>query len=439
MLMTRTKFGSSGEFKDQDQETSCTSLRLRLNLLRGRVCLSWAGGTDTQEIGSFQQCGEQVAASCFHGFSELQNKVDLFGLTGMRTTLWKIEADGGRLGPQLDAVGLACNPLLGSLWVLYADRSLSYFSEPLASRDACWTLPGAISDLRSAQGLPGHVLTKVVTYSPTSIQLWSSQLQGDLRLEAQSEPAHELSTVAVSPWLVACGLSNGEVRLFAALHGLAELGPLPMRHGAEVLSLSFGHWKPASLRPIILASVSSDRSILVFSIEVQGESGLNSSQASLLLHLQHHSGPVHHVSLLASPSAPGSEVFRMVVCTADQLIWRELEYKDGFTTVHKCARQQACRGSRWVGSCADTQRGIFFAACSNRRLLQLDPAGRRVQEMRVAGGNSAPWQQTSAFLSSILFFPQYKQCDQMVLGLCNLNRHFPGHEDPWTIMHMTSA
>ena len=52
--------------------------------------------------------------------------------------------------------------------------------------------------------------------------------------------AQELSTVAVSPWLVACGLSNGEVRLFAALHGLAELGPLPMRHGAEVLSLSFG-------------------------------------------------------------------------------------------------------------------------------------------------------------------------------------------------------
>lgn len=50
----------------------------------------------------------------------------------------------------------------------------------------------------------------------------------------------ELSAVAVSPWLVACGLSNGEVRLFAALHGLAELGPLPMRHAAEVLSLSFG-------------------------------------------------------------------------------------------------------------------------------------------------------------------------------------------------------
>lgn len=31
-----------------------------MNLLRGRVCLSWAGGTDTQEIGSFQQCGEQA-------------------------------------------------------------------------------------------------------------------------------------------------------------------------------------------------------------------------------------------------------------------------------------------------------------------------------------------------------------------------------------------
>ena len=34
-------------------------------------------------------------------------------------------------------------------------------------------------------------LAEVVTYSPTSIQLWSSQLQGDLRLEAQSEPAHD--------------------------------------------------------------------------------------------------------------------------------------------------------------------------------------------------------------------------------------------------------
>ena len=39
------------------------------------------------------------------------------------------------------------------------------------------------------------------------------------------------------------------------------------------------HWKPASLRPIILASVSQDRSALVFSIEVQGEAGINSSQA----------------------------------------------------------------------------------------------------------------------------------------------------------------
>lgn len=88
-----------------------------------------------------------------------ESHLHLHGLPDVRTTLWKLEADGS--GPQLDAVGLACNPL-GCLWALYADRSLSYFSEPLASRDACWTLPGAVSDLRSAQGLPGHVLTKVL-------------------------------------------------------------------------------------------------------------------------------------------------------------------------------------------------------------------------------------------------------------------------------------
>ena len=56
----------------------------------------------------------------------------------------------------------------------------------------------------------------------------------------------------------------------------------------------------------------------------------------------------------------------------------DLRYKDGFTTVHRSARQQAARGAKWVGAAADEQRGVFFAACSNRRLIELDRAGRRV-------------------------------------------------------------
>lgn len=41
-----------------------------------------------------------------------------------------------------------------------------------------------------------------------------------------------------------------------------------------------------------------------------------------------------------------------------------------------------------MGAAADEQRGVFFAACSNRRLIELDRAGRRVHELRLAGGNA---------------------------------------------------
>ena len=303
------------------------------------------------------------------------------------TTIFKLDGCSARA----DAVGLASHPLMDGLWVLYSDRSLSYFADTAA---AAWTLPGAVCDLRGTLTLPGNILARVVSYSCWNVQLWTRLLHGDLRLEAQTEPIAtpgcELTALAVSPWVVACGHANGEVRLLAALHGLGEVGLMPSKHSAEVLGLSFGHWKPASLRPVLLASVSQDRSAFVFSIDLQqGSSGIESSRASLILNLQHHSSPVQHVALLsASSSSPtGSEVFRAVVCTSDQLIWREAEYTESFTTVHKCARQQAARGSRWVGVCTDASRGLFYAACNSRRLLQLDQNGRRKQEICVGGSN----------------------------------------------------
>ena len=304
------------------------------------------------------------------------------------TTIFKLDACAGA---RPDAVGLASNPLTDGLWVLYSDRSLSYFAD---SAVASWTLPGAVCDLRAAHTLPGNILTRVVSYSSWSVQLWTRLLHGDLRLEAQTEPVAthgcELTALAVSPWLVACGHANGEVKLLAALHGLSELGPMPSKHGAEVSALSFGHWKPASLRPVLLASVSQDRSAFIFSIDLQqGSSGIESSRASLLLHLQHHSSPVQHVALLTDLSTmpSGSEVFRVVVCTSDQLIWREAECTESQTSVHKCARQQAARGSRWVGICTDAARGFFYAACSSRRVLQLDQAGRRTHEVCIGASN----------------------------------------------------
>lgn len=63
--------------------------------------------------------------------------------------------------------------------------------------------------------------------------------------------------------------------------------------------------------------------------------------------------------------------------------------KDGATTVHKCSRQQALRGSRWVG-CVGHVSGPFYAACSQRCVLQLDEAGKRVQELRIQGNAARP-------------------------------------------------
>ncbi|CAJ1458384.1 unnamed protein product [Effrenium voratum] len=320
---------------------------------------------------SWSFCGHSrsrgIVACALHG-----GRVELLDAHDMTTPLWALDA-----GP-MDAVGLACNAS-GSLWVLRGDRSLACFED---LQKPAWSLP-TVHDLRGAQALPGNLLTRLVTFSSSSVQLWSL-LHGDLRLEAAT-PAAQVTALAASPWLVAVGFAGGELRLLGALNGLQPLATPPLHHSAEVLGLSFGAWKPASLRPLLLSSVSADRSCLVFRIELQ--QGLQSTEVSPLLHLQNHCGPVQHVSLAAQmeTTQPNSEIFRLVVCTSEQLIWREVEHTDGVTTVHKCARQQAARGSRWVGACADGARGVFYAACTSRRLLQLDAQGRRLQELRLAG------------------------------------------------------
>ena len=68
--------------------------------------------------------------------------VDVLAASSM-TTVFKLDA-GSSTRP--DAVGVATNPLMDGLWVLYSDRSLSFFSDSAA---AAWTLPGAVCDLRA--------------------------------------------------------------------------------------------------------------------------------------------------------------------------------------------------------------------------------------------------------------------------------------------------
>ena len=49
----------------------------------------------------------------------------------------------------------------------------------------------------------------------------------------------------------------------------------------------------------------------MFNIDLQGDGGINGSQASLLLHLQHHSGPVHHAALADGLSVPDTSRYQL--------------------------------------------------------------------------------------------------------------------------------
>ena len=123
-------------------------------------------------------------------------------------------------------------------------------------------------------------------------------------------------------------------------------------------------------------------------------------QASLLLHLQHHSGPVHHVSLLASPSAPGSEVFRMVVCTADQLIWRELEWLDGIWRSSRVALGAGSFGSRLINLEKLSKSWFFYLYIIYSQSITTfsQVQGRLHHSAQMCTPASLPWFQTGRFL-----------------------------------------
>ncbi|CAE8707459.1 unnamed protein product, partial [Polarella glacialis] len=80
------------------------------------------------------------------------------------------------------------------------------------------------------------------------------------------------------------------------------------------------------------------------------------------------------------------ESTHLAVCTADQLLVRELEISSRTgVTVRNSTRQQASRGVSWSGLCSHPVKAAFFAASSDRRVLQLDAAGKIEQEVRLTG------------------------------------------------------
>eukprot|EP00931_Biecheleriopsis_adriatica_P061334 TRINITY_DN36882_c0_g1_i1.p1 TRINITY_DN36882_c0_g1~~TRINITY_DN36882_c0_g1_i1.p1 ORF type:complete len:1198 (+),score=218.59 TRINITY_DN36882_c0_g1_i1:81-3674(+) len=376
-LATRQGGLGSGQFSELSQIAATWR-----QMGRKAYALAWARRVCGRERGSHGL----LACALAGGVIEVLDASDM-------VTLFSLMPSGG--GPS-DAIGLSCSFDGEGLWALYSDKSLAHWASDGEKPETDWSMAPATGDLREAHALPG-MRQKVISSSAGKVQLWTAMEGSMLRLEAQTEPAApksgDITAVAVSPWIVATGHAGGEVRLLAALHNLQLLEPMPTRHAGEVLALSFGHWKPASLRQLLLVSVSRDRSAMVFSIDLRhGAPALQSSCATLLLHLQQHSSAVQRAALLVASSlgANGKEVFRLAVCTADQqLVLREIEHGESSSTVRKSTRTQAPRAARWVGICAHYGRSVFFAACNDRRLMQLDQGGRLQQEMRLAGTSAA--------------------------------------------------
>jgi len=298
-----------------------------------------------------------------------------------------------------DAIGLSISPDKKGLWALYADRSMAYFASLAVSQAADWNLTSLAGDFRHAQSLPLSESSladtkRVITASPWKMHLWRLG-QGKLSLEAQTESASlgfgEITALATSIKLVACGHSSGMVRLMliASSGQLAPQEPMPEKHSGEVCALSFGAWKAGSVQPLLLTSVSLDRTAMVFSIEfaVGLPQEVHASRATLLYRTQPHPLPLLRAALLVVPAVmnAGYEVVRLAVCTAEQFVLRELELKDPGSIERRACTRQAPRFASWVGVCAHPARMLFFTACSDRRVLKLDQTGRPLEEVRFGG------------------------------------------------------
>jgi len=340
-------------------------------------------------------CGERpgqgglLACAMEHGLVQILDAEHLRSIAMLRSNF---------IPGSLEAVGVSYSIGGEAVWVLYSDRSLARWRRLEGEPDRM--LPAPMEGLQDAACVPGGCLPQLVTSSEAGLQLWAAVPGEELRLDAQELSKLEVgpgdsaeakgaatgvTALACSPWLVACGHKTGELRL-AGLPRFEPAEMLPFRHSSDVLALSFSSWRPASGAPLLFASASMDRSIAVFRVD------LETVGASLMLHLQGHSAPVQSVALLGSPGLSGAHAaegtLHLAACLGDRsLCVRELELGNGGASVRRVARQPS-RGGEWVGLCAHPVKAAIYAACTERRVIQLDAGGRASQQLRVGGAES---------------------------------------------------
>lgn len=292
-----------------------------------------------------------------------------------------------------EALGVSFAVDAEAVWVLYADRSLARWTSLDDGPD--WIVSAPLPNLRDAQSIPHSCLPQMLTGTDRGMQVWTTTPDG-LRMESMLDlcgsSVAQVTVVACSPWIAACGHRGGSIHL-ASLPDLRLLQPTPEKHAGDVLALSFGHWRPASGAPLLLMSASRDRSVMLFRIDLRsGAVGPEAACVSLLLNLREHSAAVPCAALMCSAASPIGTVanLHLAVCTADKLlVIREIDMSidmSGSSVASvKRTHKQTSRGAKWIALHAHPSKAALFAACADRRLMQIDATGRTVHQVKIAG------------------------------------------------------
>lgn len=299
----------------------------------------------------------------------------------------------GTHGPDCPAVGISSAPDDKALWVLYADCSLARWQT--LSGDPNKGLLAPFSQLRDVRMVPvsgniEEVEPQVITSTDRGIQLWHLSSAGLAceQTEDLSFVTGEVCALACSSTVAASGHRGGDIRLFD-VPALESLGPLPARHASDVLSLCFS--PQVDEGQLLLASASRDRNVMVFRIDLEDVTG-KPERSTLLLTIPGHSAAITHLGLalgadsFEGPGArlvPAERTVHLAACTADKsLVVREIAMNCNGLMVRR-SNQHLSRGKAWVGLCVDHSRPIMYAACADRRVLQLGSLGQIAQQVRL--------------------------------------------------------
>lgn len=297
----------------------------------------------------------------------------------------------------LPVMGVSCSKKNGFIWVLYQNCSLRRWQAENGESRSDWKIPSPITKVRDIQVLPKGRPEKIKHQSNDPVQVIATMDRGikilqpdvqNLNIEA-TDVDHvdkiELSAVACSALVVACGHRNGEICLVVL--NPCEIARRCKHQSSEVQSMAFAPWFVGSEAPLFLASASKDRSVVIWRIDVDAKASNRGKVRDVVpfaVAMPQPASPVQGMALLRH-----GEELHLAAYGPDRerlLYLRELVIGPSCATVTR-TRKIPPKSTRWAAVCAHPARPSFFAVGADRRVLHLEMCGRPKSEVRIDTGS----------------------------------------------------